>query len=46
MVCRRYGVLPSEIKNGTIDDLQFNILVANTGVDAENKNSAKATRRR
>lgn len=45
LISKRYGVLPSTIKNGTIDDLQFNMLVATMGIEAENKAQARANKK-
>lgn len=41
---QRYGVLPSQLLNGTMDDLQFNILVTNVGVEEDNKIQKKTRR--
>lgn len=36
-VCKRYGRLPSEVRDRSIDDLLFDIHVAMAGVEAENE---------
>lgn len=41
---QRYGVLPSSFLNSTLPDLQFNILVANVGIDEENNQKEKAAK--
>ena len=38
----RYGKLPSEIKNDSLRNFQFNVLVANIGIENEIKEQKKA----
>lgn len=36
IIAKRYGVLPSEIVKGNIDDWNFNAFVAMAGIKAQN----------
>jgi hypothetical protein len=38
--------LPNQILNGSIRDLQFNILVAGTGIEEDIKQAKKANKRK
>jgi hypothetical protein len=43
-MARRYGSLPSEIRDLEIDDFEFNLLVASTGTQDEVKQNEKLTK--
>jgi hypothetical protein len=43
-LAKRYGILPSEILKISIDDYQFNILAASTGVLDESRQAEKSRR--
>lgn len=38
IIAKRYGVLPSEIAQGNLDDWNFNAFVAMAGIKANNYN--------
>lgn len=42
MLARRYNQLPSELKDISIQDYQFNILVASLGLQSEENERKKA----
>jgi hypothetical protein len=46
IIAKRYGKLPSEIKNLDIKDFEFNLFVASQGLQEEAKQSKEAQRRR
>lgn len=42
MLAKRYCLKPSELKDDSIQDYQFNILVASIGINKEIEDSKKA----
>lgn len=45
VICKRYGQLPSDVAKGDIEDFVLNLLVAEKGIDAENKAIEKANKK-
>lgn len=44
-IARRYGVRPSEIANGSLEDFLLDLMVACQGADNERKEAERAARR-
>lgn len=41
IIAKRYGALPSEIINGSVEDWNFNSFVAVAGINGERRNKTK-----
>ena len=46
MIAKRYGLKPSDIKDDSLEDYQFNMLVVSVALDEEQKQAKKAQKRR
>jgi hypothetical protein len=45
VISKRYGVLPSDLLSKNINDLSFNLLIANTGIEKEKREYEKFNKR-
>lgn len=45
IIAKRYGILPSEILKGNVQDMTLNFLVAGCGIDIEVKANKKALKK-